>query len=172
MAESSYKNKPRWPTERETQRTTSSTGSLNPWPTAELLGILIGKGTRKEDSHWFGKGTLGSIRISSETLLLALHRNWWRSRALDSAKAAYTLRGFWVGEEDFNPRRNIATASFRRSSDVANHYLSFDERFKERGLQVLLLNRANRLIKEVTISEGTLEASLVHPRDVFSRKPS
>jgi DNA repair protein RadC len=33
--------------------------------------------------------------------------------------------------------------------------------------KVLLLNRANRLIKEVTISEGTLEASLVHPRDVF-----
>jgi DNA repair protein RadC len=33
--------------------------------------------------------------------------------------------------------------------------------------RVLLLNRANRLIKEVTISEGTLDASIVHPRDVF-----
>jgi DNA repair protein RadC len=33
--------------------------------------------------------------------------------------------------------------------------------------KVLLLNRANRLIKEVTISEGTLDASIVHPRDVF-----
>jgi DNA repair protein RadC len=33
--------------------------------------------------------------------------------------------------------------------------------------KILLLNRANRLIKEVTISEGTLDASIVHPRDVF-----
>jgi DNA repair protein RadC len=33
--------------------------------------------------------------------------------------------------------------------------------------KILLLNRANRLIKEVTISEGTLDASVVHPRDVF-----
>jgi DNA repair protein RadC len=33
--------------------------------------------------------------------------------------------------------------------------------------KVLLLNRANRFIKEVFISEGTLDASVVHPRDVF-----
>jgi DNA repair protein RadC len=33
--------------------------------------------------------------------------------------------------------------------------------------RVLLLSRSNRLIKEVTISEGTLDASIVHPRDVF-----
>jgi DNA repair protein RadC len=33
--------------------------------------------------------------------------------------------------------------------------------------KVLLLNRANRLIREVPISEGTLDASIVHPRDVF-----
>ncbi len=33
--------------------------------------------------------------------------------------------------------------------------------------KVLLLNRANRLIKEVSVSEGTLDASIVHPRDVF-----
>ena len=33
--------------------------------------------------------------------------------------------------------------------------------------KILLLNRANRLIKEVTISEGTLDGSIVHPRDVF-----
>ena len=35
--------------------------------------------------------------------------------------------------------------------------------------KVLLLNRANRLIKEVTISEGTLEASIVHPQGCLSR---
>jgi len=33
--------------------------------------------------------------------------------------------------------------------------------------RILLLSRANRLIKEVIISEGTLDASIVHPRDVF-----
>jgi DNA repair protein RadC len=33
--------------------------------------------------------------------------------------------------------------------------------------KVLLLSRANKLIKEVTISEGTLDASIVHPREVF-----
>jgi DNA repair protein RadC len=33
--------------------------------------------------------------------------------------------------------------------------------------KVILLNRANRFIKDVIISEGTLDASIVHPRDVF-----
>jgi len=42
-----------------------------------------------------------------------------------------------------------------------------DEGLRKEVFKVLLLNRANRLVKEVLISEGTLDASIVHPRDVF-----
>lgn len=38
---------------------------------------------------------------------------------------------------------------------------------KKEIFKVVLLNSANRIIRDVTISEGTLNASLVHPREVF-----
>jgi len=41
---------------------------------------------------------------------------------------------------------------------------------KREVFKVLLLNRANRLIREVPVSEGTLDASIVHPRDVFKER--
>jgi DNA repair protein RadC len=56
---------------------------------------------------------------------------------------------------------------FRKSSDVAGHYLPLMRDLRKEVFKILLLNRANRFVKEVFISEGTLDASVVHPRDVF-----
>ena len=39
---------------------------------------------------------------------------------------------------------------------------------KKEVFKVLLLNTKNELIRDVTVSEGTLNASLVHPREVFN----
>ena len=50
---------------------------------------------------------------------------------------------------------------------MAKHYLPLFRDLKKEVFKVILLNRANRLIREVPVSEGTLDASIVHPRDVF-----
>ena len=67
------------------------------------------------------------------------------------------------GEVEFKPGE-----SFRGSSDV---YAHFRERLaserRERFYAVLLDNK-HRKIKDVHVSEGSLTASIVHPRDVFA----
>jgi DNA repair protein RadC len=40
-------------------------------------------------------------------------------------------------------------------------------RYRQEVFRALLLDARHRLIRKVTVSKGTLDASLVHPRDVF-----
>ncbi len=51
-----------------------------------------------------------------------------------------------------------------------NVFLHFQNKFRKENREifyVVLLNNKNRLIREVKISEGSLTASLVHPREVY-----
>src|SRR4030043_372876 len=73
------------------------------------------------------------------------------------------LLGILIGKG----KKSKSQPSFKRAKDVANLYLPLMKDLRKEVFRVLLLSRSNRLIKEVTISEGTLDASIVHPRDVF-----
>jgi DNA repair protein RadC len=55
----------------------------------------------------------------------------------------------------------------RSSEDVYHHFRENLGREKRELFYVVLLNNKNRKIREVKISEGSLTASLVHPREVY-----
>ncbi len=131
----------------------------------ELLGILIGKGTRKKTAIDLARelldryGSLQNLFSRSPSELTAV-------KGIGSAKAAALSSAFELVRR-IQSKGDTVKKSFKRSLDVANHYLPLMRDLRREVFKVLLLNRANRLIKEVTISEGTLDASIVHPRDVF-----
>jgi DNA repair protein RadC len=54
------------------------------------------------------------------------------------------------------------------AEDVFQHFRENLGREKRELFYVVLLNNKNRKIREVKISEGSLTASLVHPREVFN----
>ncbi|HJU63468.1 MAG TPA: DNA repair protein RadC, partial [Candidatus Binatia bacterium] len=56
----------------------------------------------------------------------------------------------------------------RSSEDVFRHFRERLEQEKRELFYVVLLNNKNRKIREVKISEGSLTASLVHPREVYN----
>jgi DNA repair protein RadC len=51
---------------------------------------------------------------------------------------------------------------------VFRHFRESLEKEKRELFYVVLLNNKNRKIREVKISEGSLTASLVHPREVYN----
>jgi DNA repair protein RadC len=163
MVESPYKIT-RWPKqERPRERLLQHGPQL--LTEAELLGILLGKGTRKKTAIDLARelldqyGSLQNLFSRSPSELTAI-------KGIGSAKAA-TLSSAFELVRRIQSQKDAGKSSFKRSSDVANHYLPLMRDLRKEVFKVLLLNRANRLIKEVTISEGTLDASIVHPRDVF-----
>ena len=163
MAESPYKIT-RWPkTERPRERLLQH-GS-QPLSEAELLGILLGKGTRKKTAIDLARELLDQYE-SLQKLFSRSPSELMKVKGIGSAKAATLSAAFELARR-IQSQKSGAKVSFKRSAEVFEHYLPLMRDLRKEVFKVLLLNRANRLIKEVTISEGTLEASIVHPRDVF-----
>jgi DNA repair protein RadC len=163
MTEFSYKIT-RWPKQERPRERLLQHGP-QPLTEAELIGILLGKGTRKKTAIDLARELLDQYE-SLQKLFSHSPSELMKVKGIGSAKAA-TLSAAFELVRRIQSQRNIAKSSFKRSSDVANHYLPLMRDLRKEVFKVLLLNRANRLVKEVTISEGTLEASIVHPRDVF-----
>ncbi len=132
---------------------------------AELLAILIGSGTRgfsaldvaRELLRRFESLTELSRRDVSE---LRSVRGMGQVRAIVLAAAFELVRR--IQAEPFTARKVI-----RSPEDVARMYIPRLRGARKESCRVLLLNSANQIQREVLVSEGTLDASLVHPREVF-----
>jgi DNA repair protein RadC len=163
MAESPHKIS-RWPKKERPRERLLQQGSQH-LTEAELLGILLGKGAREKTAIDLARELLARYE-SLQKLFSRSPSELMKIKGIGPAKAASLMAAFELvrriqsKDEDDRP-------TFKRSSDVANHYLSLMRDLRKEVFKVLLLNRANRLLKEVHISEGTLDASIVHPRDVF-----
>jgi len=163
MTESSYKI-PRWPKNERPRERLLQDGPQH-LTEAELLGILLGKGTRRKTAIDLARELLDRYE--------SLHKLFSRSpselttvKGIGSAKAAILSAAFELVRR-IQSRKDVDRPLFKRSSDVADHYLPLVRDLRKEVFKVLLLNRANRFIREVFVSEGTLDASIVHPRDVF-----
>ncbi|HUL30787.1 MAG TPA: DNA repair protein RadC [Thermodesulfobacteriota bacterium] len=163
MAESSYRIT-RWP-ERERPRERLLQHGPQPLAEAELVGILLGKGTRKKTAVDLARELLDQYE-SLQKLFSRSPSELMKVKGIGSAKAATLSAAFELARR-VQSQKDLPKASLKRSSDVASLYLPLMRDLRKEVFKILLLNRANRLIRDVTISEGTLEASLVHPRDVF-----
>ncbi len=163
MVESAYKIT-RWP-KKERPRERLLQHGPQPLAEAELLGILLGKGTRKKTAIDLARELLDRYQ-SLQKLFSRSPAELMEVKGIGSAKAA-TLSAAFELVRRIQSQKDSPKLFFKRSADVANHYLPLMRDLRREVFKVILLNRANRLIKDVTISEGTLEASIVHPRDVF-----
>ena len=163
MAESPYKIS-RWP-EKERPRERLLQQGPQHLTEAELLGILIGKGTTRKTAIDLARELLDRYE-SLENLFSRSPSELMKVKGIGSAKAA-TLSAAFQLVRRIQSKTSKGQPSFKRAKDVANLYLPLMKDLRKEVFRVLLLSRSNRLIKEVTISEGTLDASIVHPRDVF-----
>lgn len=132
---------------------------------AELLGILLGKGMKRKTAIDLARELLDQYE-SLPRLFSRSPAELMKVKGIGLAKAAILCAAFELVRR-IQSRKGEAQISFKRSCDVANHYLPLMRDLRKEVFKILLLNRANRLIREVPISEGTLDASIVHPRDVF-----
>lgn len=87
-------------------------------------------------------------------------------KGIGPAKCAQLKAGLEIGRR-LGREKWEAGQALRSSEDVFRHFAEL-EKEKREIFYVVLLNNKNRKIREVKISEGSLTASLVHPREVFN----
>ncbi|RXZ84539.1 JAB domain-containing protein [Paenibacillaceae bacterium] len=132
---------------------------------AELLAILLRTGTRRESAVHLASRVLkecGSLRnlvdMSMEELI-SIH-------GIGPAKALQLRAGIELGRR--LSRSTMEDKPTVRSPKDAADYMMEQMRYLDKEHFVcLFLNTKNHIIAEQTLSVGTLNASLVHPREVF-----
>jgi DNA repair protein RadC len=166
MVETSYQIK-KWP-EKERPRERLLQHGAQSLTEPELLGILIGKGTRNKTAIDVARQLLDRYE-SLQELFTRSPSELMKIKGIGSAKAAILSAAFDLVRrvQSQKSQGQAEKPTFKRSAEVASYYLPLMRDLRKEVFKVLLLNRANRLIKEVTVSEGTLDASVVHPREVF-----
>jgi DNA repair protein RadC len=88
-----------------------------------------------------------------------------RMQGMGFVKAAQVAAAIEIGRRLEAP--DIDRVSFTSSVDVARYFSPRLRDLKKEVFIVLLLDARNRLIRSVTVSEGSLTSSIVHPREVF-----
>jgi DNA repair protein RadC len=132
---------------------------------AELLALLLRTGERGADAHAVAArllehhgGLFGLARAEPSELDGA--------RGIGPAKSAALAASLELGRRIASRRLQPGTA-IRGPADVFAHFhpslrLAAHEKFI-----ALLLDGRQRVLREHVVSQGTLTASLVHPREVF-----
>lgn len=132
---------------------------------AELLAILIGSGTKHITALDLAKTLLSEYGNIAE-LAKCNFQELRKFKGIGKVKAIKLVASFEMLRR-VQAQRPEKKLKIKTPDDVADKFIPLLRDLKKEIFQVVLLDSANQVIREVTISEGTLNASLVHPREVF-----
>ena len=134
---------------------------------AQLLGILIGSGDRraKKNAVDLSRDLIKKFGIL-ENIDQASITEIFEVKGIGTAKATQIKAALEVG------KRLAAKTSEKKikmisSRDFFEYFSPFLKNLKKEIVKIALLDLKLQFIKEITISEGSLNASIVHPREVM-----
>jgi DNA repair protein RadC len=88
-------------------------------------------------------------------------------KGIGRAKATQIKAALEMGKRNLSQQGQTGR-KFNSSREVADYYHPMLAGTKKEIFKAVLLDGKNRVLKDVTISEGSLNASVVHPREVFN----
>ena len=133
---------------------------------AELVAIILRTGTKGKSVISVAQDLIkqeGNLAVLASKTLESLKKN----AGIGNDKAATLLAAFEISRRILSQSKWSNESKITSPEDVANLFIPIliDE-VKEKFI-VVCLNSANKIIKQETISTGSLNSSIVHPREVF-----
>jgi DNA repair protein RadC len=132
---------------------------------AELLALVLRTGTGTSTALDLARDVLGSGR-SLRALGTRTPGELMRIRGIGPAKAVELVATFEIGRR-MQAEPDEVRPIIRSPEDVARQMVPLLRDRTNEVFFVLLLDAKNALRSKVEITSGTLNASLVHPREVF-----
>jgi DNA repair protein RadC len=137
--------------------------SLSP---AELIAILLGTGTGSLNAVDLGKQLLRSFG-SLEDLAAASIAELRNIRGIGAAKAITLKAAFQLSRNLDQEVAQKGLTYVREPSDVAKIFIPKLGHLKQEVFAIALLDSGGKYLHNENITIGTLNASLVHPREVY-----
>lgn len=132
---------------------------------AELLAIIIRDGTKNKSALDISRDLLTKYDNLTD-LASCDYSEFKKFKGIGEAKAITLAAVFEISRRivpsPFHDKKVIRTPD-----DLSEYFVSRLKTEKKELFFTVLLNSANQVIRIVQISEGSLNASIVHPREVF-----
>lgn len=131
----------------------------------ELLAIIISTGTKeknvielsREILQTFSYESLADIEVSELTKI----------KGIKSAKASSIVASLRFGQRIAQKNMEKKITKIKNSEDIYQYLKNEIQDKKNECFYAILLDTKNVIISKEVISKGTLDASLVHPREAF-----
>jgi DNA repair protein RadC len=133
---------------------------------SELIGILLRVGSNKDTAITLGQKILKENEKGLLNLVNASPDSLNKFHGVSNAKAATILAAVELGKRISSTK---ASESFKITSpqDVSALVMEDMRYYKKEYFKIILLDTKNKVIDIITISIGSLNSSIVHPREVF-----
>lgn len=133
---------------------------------AELIAILMGSGSRNESAVDLAKRILRDASDNLLELSKLSVKDLMKYKGVGEAKAISIIAALELGR-----RRRGAEALDRKkitsSKDVFEYFVSLFGDQNYELFYILLLNRANKIIRHIEISEGGISGTVADPKKIF-----
>jgi DNA repair protein RadC len=133
--------------------------------TQELLAIILGRGIKGESVLSTSQKLLtkfGSLKNLAQASVAALTT----TKGIGLAKAAQIIAAFELGKRLDTPEKP-SQEKIKNPEDIIRAVSKKLKGKKKEHFLLLLLDTRNHVISIQTISIGSLDSSIVHPREVF-----
>jgi DNA repair protein RadC len=130
----------------------------------ELIAILLRTGTKNESVFELASRVLkelGTIRRLTEASVEELTR----IKGIGEAKAVQIKAGIELGRRV--ARKQVELLTIRSPQDAATYLMELLSLEQQEKFYCLYLNTKNQVVYEKAVFVGSLNASIVHPREVF-----
>lgn len=132
---------------------------------SELLAILLGSGTKEKNAINLADEIL-KVHFKDKNLLYASFDKLVEINGVGQSKACRILAGLEFGKR-LNKIDKFTSISITNPSSVADYlYEYYRDSYREEFV-ILLLDTKNKVTYTKTVSLGSLNQTLVHPREVF-----
>lgn len=136
---------------------------------AELLSIILRSGTRKTDIRTLGEAVLTASSRYGNGLLGLYHISLQKLEEIDGIGRVKAIQLKAISELciRMSQLRAKDSLSFHNAYSIADYYM---ERLRHESVEyvfLLLFDSALHLIEEKILSKGTINASLLSPREVY-----
>ncbi|MHC1714805.1 MAG: DNA repair protein RadC [Acidaminococcaceae bacterium] len=134
---------------------------------SELLAILIGSGTQEKSALDIARDLTADNGILKNIALVHDVKELAKTKGLGRAKAALIIAALELGRRIASAEPLVRDSITSPEDGVALLMPRLRYESKEHFL-VVLLNSKNKVLDIEQISEGSLNSSVVHPREVFA----
>jgi DNA repair protein RadC len=133
---------------------------------AELIAILIGSGTAKLSAVDVAKKVLAYVENNLDSLAKLSVKELMKAKGIGEAKAITIVAALELGRrrKDQSPDEKPKIAGSKTAFDLIKGDL-MDLPHEE--FWVILLNRANRMIRKKRVSEGGVSGTVADPKIIF-----